>query len=215
MTDSSYGPFGYDYISKIKTYTDAGVTADGNIPSLGKDIKALLNYADVLWTGSSNNPNLNTNGNTLGHAYFYPTLQQCTIDGTNTNTTRYIYVNNVPKGVIPNSKGLLPGIIEDLSIFIPTNYMNDLIPEQPKCMSVSLEVIDNNDNSSIQSHYMALNDIILLDPCNFSDNKNPLRPGASCQQGFKNKNKTKKNIIKYIYLIIFIIIIILLFIRYH
>lgn len=215
----SYGPFEYNYITKIKSPSEAGVTADGNVNALKKDVAALFNYADLLWTGSSNNGNLKTNKRTLGDAYFYETPQDCTIQGTNTSTKRFIYIDNVPKGFISKSKGLLPGIIEDMGAFNPSRYISDVLPIQPECINVSLEVIDNNQNSEIKSHYMALSDVRQIDACNFPNKINPAFPSNDikykCQQGFKNINESIKSMSKYIYLIIFLMIIIFLFIRYH
>jgi hypothetical protein len=211
----SNGPFDYNYISKIKSPTEAGATTNGDIPSLGKDKDVLMNYAEVLWGGNSNS-NVTTD-RSLGDAYFYETPQDCTIQGTNDKTKRYIYVDNVPKGTIGNAKGLLPGMIEDLGIFNPTNYIADLIPTVPECISVSLEVVGDSEQPEIQSHYMALSDVKIMDPCSFPDKLNPALPDGSnqCQSGFTNKyNIFNKNIGKYIYLSIFIIIVILLFIRY-
>jgi hypothetical protein len=212
------GPLDYNYLTKINDPTASGAITDGTLAALGKDVKVLLNYADILWNSSiNNNSTLNTNNRSLGDAYFYKTDQQC--KGTSEN--RYIYVDNVPKGVLNNAKGLLPGAIEDLGDLMPSRYLADLIPMQPECLSVSLEVIDDNNNAVIESHYMSLNDIRQIDACSFPDKINPAfdssDPLHSCKQGFKNKKKkkTKQNINKYIYLIIFIIIIIFLVVRYH
>jgi len=212
----SNGPFDYNYISKIKSPAQAGATTDGSLAALGKDTNVLMDYADVLWTGSSNNNNLTT-GRSLGDAYFYETPQDCKIQGTNDKTKRYIYVSNVPKGTIANAKGILPGMIEDLGAFNPTHYFADLIPTIPECISVSLEVIGDNEQPEIQSHYMALTDVSQLDPCDFPDKINPALPSDSnrCQNGFENYYHIKKNIAKYIYLSLFILIVVLLFMRYH
>ena len=98
--EKKYGPFEYDYISKIKSPSDAGATNAGNLDALGQDVKVLMNYADILWQGSSNNGNLRTNNRTLGDAYFYKTDQDCSIkdDSSGATTKRYIYINNIPKG---------------------------------------------------------------------------------------------------------------------
>lgn len=212
------GPLEYNYLTKIKDPSDSGATTDGTLAALGKDVTVLWNYSDILWNSSvNNNSNLKTNNRSLGDAYFYKTDQQC--KGTTEN--RYIYIDNVPKGVLNGAKGLLPGAIEDLGALMPTRYLADLIPTQPDCLNVSLEVIDDNENAVIESHYMALNDVKFIDACSFPDRTNPAydssNPLHSCQQGFKNKKKkkTKQNINKYIYLIIFIIVIICLFVRYH
>jgi hypothetical protein len=218
--EKKYGPFEYDYISKIKSPSDAGATNEGNLGALGQDVKVLMNYADILWQGSSNNGNLRTNNRTLGDAYFYKTDQDCSIkdDSSGATTKRYIYINNIPKG-IGGAKGLLPGMVEDLGAFLPNNYIDDIITAQPECMSVSLEVVDNDENAVIQTHYMALSDIKQINACDFPDKINPAfsssDPKYHCKQGFKNIYKTKKNITKYVYLVIFILIIIFLVVRYH
>ena len=184
----STGPISYEYYNVIKTPSAAGSTANGSLPALGQDKDVLLNYANLLWTNSSNNPNVDGNGNALGNAYFYETIQQCTIEGTNDTTTRNLYINTIPTGM-GGANGLLPGIIEDVEDMIPNP--SDFSLSEPQCMNVTLEVVDSNGDIQYESNYVALADIQEINPCNFQSGVNPIT-NASCSQGFQNRKKNKK-----------------------
>ena len=57
----------------------------------------------------------------------------------------------------------------------------------PECQELTLETIDSNNNKSSETHYVTKIDIKNMNPCSFSDNKNPVT-GVKCRNGFHNYN---------------------------
>jgi hypothetical protein len=48
-----------------------------------------------------------------------------------------------------------------------------------------METVDVNNNKSSETHYVTLVDIKNMDPCSFSDKKNPIS-GVNCKETFKS-----------------------------
>jgi hypothetical protein len=208
---------GYQYMNFIKNPGAAGSTANGTLTSLETNKDVLVGYATSLWDGGPNNPVISTSNVPLGNAFFYNTGQNCKIDNSdsssNDTTIRYVYINNIPTGSLGGAIGILPGIIEKMEEFNPQGFFEELVTlGTPTCKLVTLEVIDDNGNSSYESNYVALTDIQSI--CNqyFEDGTNPLG-SVSCTEGYQNLNKKpKKKKINYfnIFIIIFIIFIIII-----
>jgi hypothetical protein len=59
-------------------------------------------------------------------------------------------------------------------------------------MQITMEVIDNSNNSKMQTEYVTLTDIQNMDPCTFPNNKGNPASGAPCIQTFENRKKKKK-----------------------
>jgi hypothetical protein len=55
----------------------------------------------------------------------------------------------------------------------------------PDCTSVKLEVINSDNISSTETHYVSVVDQSNMDPCNFLDGKNPIN-GNQCKEIFSN-----------------------------
>jgi hypothetical protein len=55
----------------------------------------------------------------------------------------------------------------------------------PPCQELTLETIDINNNKSSETHYVTVTDIKNMDPCSFSDKKNPIS-GVNCKETFKS-----------------------------
>jgi hypothetical protein len=47
-----------------------------------------------------------------------------------------------------------------------------------------METIDTNNNKSNETHFITVTDIKNMDPCSFSDGKNPVS-GVNCKETFK------------------------------
>jgi hypothetical protein len=139
---------------------------------------------------------------------------------------RYVYIDNLPTGTIPGLgelkgfRGLIPGMIENLSAFNPMGLINAVTaPSVPPCIKLNMETIqfkDDGENSSdwyhkygTDAHYVALTDIADLNPCSFeltaSKGTNPItgREKDDCPEHasetfenlFKNTND-KQNFFK-------------------
>lgn len=185
----------YPYQNYIKSPSQLGSSTSGSSDTITNNIVALGSYVNLLMEGSSK---AQTTGNQpLGNSYFYNTGGTCTAaDGTTQN--RYIYINNIPSGSIPlissNSgvnfsqfRGLVPGILEDLSYMNPTELLS-AFDTNTDCQEITMNINDNNNVSSTQSYYVINDDIAKYNPCWFSNGKNPVT-GLSCINAMTNRKK--------------------------
>ena len=104
--------------------------------------------------------------------------------------------NNVPQGNIPfisaglganfsDFKGLVPGSMGNLNVLNPFAIMQSFLSgATPPCQELTLETIDINNNKSSETHYVTVTDVKNMDPCSFSDGKNPVS-GVNCKETFK------------------------------
>lgn len=114
--DDYIGP-SYNYAKKIKTPKQLKVTAKPTLFALPDDFKAVKHYVETLAKG---NP-------ALGNRFFVKS-GKCSKDGSIPECQgedRWIFVNNVSTGRVPctdyksNYKGLIPGVIEDITYVNP------------------------------------------------------------------------------------------------
>jgi hypothetical protein len=224
----------YPYWNYIKTPQNLGITSDGNFPAFMKDVGGLFDYGELLILSKSN---ASTTGNALGNKYFLNTGGQCcptTVDNPWSNTPcsssslvdRYIFMNNIPTGNLPfitssgNSNGeftgILPGILEDVfKIPIEIEGLFSALTQEPNppCIPLELAVTDINNNTSMQTQYVASSDVIGMSPSDFPNNKIPI------SESFINMNNQYMNIenkqdpIITLYFILLIILAIYLFYR--
>jgi len=182
----------YPYYKNIKSPSDIGMSSDGNLSALGRDITGLISYVELLVSGGGK---ASATGKPLGNKFFLKTGATCMDTTTNTSVDRYIYINNVPQGNIPivssgmgvnfsEFKGLIPGTISDLNVLNPYSIMTSFLSgSNPKCQEITMQTIDANNNVSNETHYVTTVDIQNMDPCSFSNKKNPIT-GASCKEAF-------------------------------
>jgi len=192
LQDELLGP-SYDYSSQIKTPSELGMSSNGSISTLAKDISGLTEYVKALVSGGSSA----TKTSYLGNKFFLKTGGTCTATDTGEQVDRYIYINNVPSGNIPfvssaagvdfkEFRGLIPGVMSELNNFNPFTILGAFVEgSNPDCSPITLQVIDTNNNSSTQTQYITTTDISNMDACNFTDGKNPVS-GAVCKQSFSN-----------------------------
>jgi hypothetical protein len=191
----------YPYYKFIKMPSELGMSADGSLSALGNDISGLVSYTELLVDG--NGP-ASATGRPLGNKFFLQTGAKCTDINTKQDADRYIYIDNVPAGNIPfissgmgvNFKdftGLIPGAISDLNYFNPFTIMQAFLTGgKPDCQELTMEVIDVNNNSSTESHFVSLVDIGNMDPCIFPNKTNPVSK-QNCKETFTNyRNKKEK-----------------------
>jgi hypothetical protein len=192
----------YPYYKNIKMPNQIGMTDEGSLAALGKDINGLIQYVEVLVTGNSE---ASATGGPLGNKFFLKTGGKCAAtnncsDPNDSSTCekvdRYIYVNNMPVGNIPfisqglgvnfsEFKGLIPGTMGNLNVLNPFAIMQSFLSgSTPPCQEITMQTINNDNLKSSETHYVTLTDIKNLDPCIFSDKKNPLT-GATCVETFK------------------------------
>ena len=190
----------YKYYDQIKSPTELGMSTKGNISTISKDITGLIDYVEVLVTGTSK---ASKTGKPLGDKFFLKTGGTCSDIDTGCKVDRYIYINNVPDGSIPfissamgsnfsTFEGLIPGTLSNLSDMNPFEiFQAFLVGSDPSCQEISLETIDVNNNTKTESQYVATVDIKSMSACDFSDKKNPVT-GEKCSEGFTNKTNSSK-----------------------
>lgn len=188
--NSLTGP-NYQYIKQIKTPSDMHMTSKG--ASLTTDFVGLIEYVKLLVSGDSK---ASVTGRPLGNKFFLKTMGQCTAVDTQEKVDRYLYFNNIPQGNIPlisgalgvnfkEFRGIVPGAISDLNAFNPASIYRSLTSGvNPDCQNITLEVIDNNNQKSTETHYVALEDIKSMDPCGMPGNTNPVT-GQRCRETFQ------------------------------
>jgi len=193
----------YPYYKNIKMPQEIGMSDKGTIQQMAKNIEGLIEYVELLVTGDSK---ASTTGNPLGNKFFLKTGAKCAaIDScsdpndasTCQQVDRYIYINNVPEGNIPfissglgvnfsEFKGLIPGSMGNLNVLNPFAIMRAFLSgSTPPCQQLTMQTISVNNAKSSETHYVTLADIGNMDPCSFSNGKNPVN-GKSCRQTFQN-----------------------------
>jgi hypothetical protein len=182
----------YNYAKQIKSPSELGMSGDGNMSALARDVAGLINYTEVLTTGKSRAQR--TSG-PLGNRFYLKTGGQCkSADGQLHN--RWIYVNNIPTGSIPgittltgsalgDFRGLVPGTIENLGHLNPLALFGGFMQgTNPKCRPLKLP-----GSGGTGTKYVADADIANLSPCLFGG-KNPVskKSLSGCASGFQNIN---------------------------
>jgi hypothetical protein len=179
----------YPYEDNIRAPNQIGMNTNGSIPQLGRNIKGLESYFDLLVSGKSR---ASATGGPLGNKYFLKTgakcqaLDTCTTDAGGASvcqeTDRYIYINNIPSGTF---RGLLPGTIGKLSVLNPFAIFRAFKDgTSPKCQKITMEIVDNKNNSYPGSNYVTLADIESMNPCWFPNKTNPIT-NKRCSEGFQ------------------------------
>jgi len=190
----------YPYYKNINSPSDLGMSSNGSLSTLGKDVNGLIGYVQLLVEGTGD---ASKTGQPLGNKFFLKTGAKC-VDSENKQQDRYIYIDNVPNGNIPfisqgmgedftEFRGLIPGMMSDLNTLNPYSIMQAFLAgSNPKCQEIKMEVIKNNNQSSNESHYVTVVDIQNMDPCSFPDGKNPITK-KGCQQSMSNMNLQEIN----------------------
>jgi len=182
----------YKYASYIRTPDAMGASSAGNLGALSNDVKAIIGYVDVLLTGKGPAQTVSP----LGNNYFMDTNAKCQGDGA--QQPRFVFINNIPDGKIPlmpgNNKdlrGLVPGLMEGLGYMDPSKLFSAFSKDN-KCQKVTMNVRDENNNSSTQSQYVMESDLKDYNPCWFTNKRNPVT-GAGCNEGFTNRTQLPKD----------------------
>lgn len=185
----------YPYYKFIKTPDELGMSDKGTLAQMGKDIKGLVSYTELLVSGKSA---ASKTGKPLGNKYFINTKGKCKGPDGKTQD-RYIYINNIPDGSVPiissgmgvnfsDFKGLIPGVIGNLSSLDPLSLMNSFMAgSTPECQAITMETIDTSNVKGNATHYVAKADIKGINSCSFMNKVNPITK-VKCRSGFTNMN---------------------------
>ena len=175
----------YSYSDNIKPPSQLGVSDKGNLDALGNDIKALQGYVDVLVSGNSK---AQRGGSPMGNKYFFDTGTECK-DMTGVSQARFAYINNVPDGWTGIGKGLVPGIIENIS-YINPGAIFSAFGKDTTCQQITMETRGSNNEGGSESRYVTQADIETYNPCWFPNRKNPIT-GAKCTEGMQTLHYPK------------------------
>ena len=185
----------YPYYKNIKTPSQLGMSSKGTIQQMSQNIVGLTNYVEVLVSGKSN---ASATGGPLGNKFFLQTGGKCidnSVDGSNNQVDRYIYVNNVPQGNIPfissglgvnftEFRGLIPGAMSNLNVLNPFGLIQSFLAgSTPPCQEITMQTIDVNNNKSSETNFVTVTDIQNMDPCSFPNGRNPITK-AKCSESF-------------------------------
>ena len=191
----------YPYYKNIQTPSQLGMSDQGSIQQMAKDVDGLIQYVELLVSGNSN---ASATGGPLGNKFFLKTGAKCAaVDtckdpkdpSTCTKHDRYIYIDNVPEGNIPfissgmgvdfkDFRGLIPGAMGNLNVLNPFAIMRAFLSgSTPMCQQITMQTINSTNDRSSETHYVTLADISSMDPCSFPNKKNPVT-GASCIETF-------------------------------
>ena len=193
----------YPYYKNIKTPTDIGMSDKGTIQQMAKNIDGLIQYVELLVTGDSK---ASATGKPLGNKFFLKTGAKCAAidsctdpndESTCQKVDRFIYVDNVPSGNIPfissglgvnfaEFKGLIPGAMGNLNVLNPFAIMRAFLSgSNPPCQQITMQTITTDNIRSSETNYVTLADIQNMDPCIFTNKKNPVT-GQNCKETFQN-----------------------------
>ena len=193
----------YPYYKNIKTPSEIGMSDKGTIQQMAKDIDGLIQYVELLVTGDSK---ASATGKPLGNKFFLKTGAKCAAidsctdpndESTCQKVDRFIYVDNVPSGNIPfissglgvnfsEFKGLIPGAMGNLNVLNPFAIMRAFLSgSNPPCQQITMQTITTDNIRSSETNYVTLADIQNMDPCIFTNKKNPVT-GQNCKETFQN-----------------------------
>lgn len=227
MEEKLLGP-PYPYYKNIKAPNELGMSDKGTIQQMGKNVNGLIEYVNLLVSGKSK---ASATGGPLGNKFFLKTGAKCTNQQTQEEEDRYIYINNVPQGNIPfisqglgtnftEFRGLIPGTMSDLNVLNPFALLSAfMVGSKPPCQELTMQTISADNVKSNESHYVTLVDIQNMDPCNFTDRKNPIT-SQKCKETFAtiyNNNNSypfpfpQDMIIQFIYFCLLLIVLYLFY----
>jgi len=191
----------YKYFQFINTPSEMGMSSDGSISAITKDISGLIAYVSLLSSGGGEASKM---GGPLGNKFFLPTGAKCKDTASGELVTRSLYVNNVPDGSIPfisqglgdvnftEFRGLIPGTLSNLGQINPMQifaaFMNG---PNPDCQSITMETIDVNGIKSQNTGYVTNDDIGSMSACWFPNGKNSVS-GNTCRETFTTMNDTQE-----------------------
>jgi len=170
LEESMTGP-DYKYYEYISPPGTLGVTSDGTMDAMGKDVAAIANYVALLVEGGGP---ASVTGTPLGSRFYVKTAGTCKDIKTKKIVPRYIYIDNVPDGNIPlisaglgedfsEFRGILPGILEDTDALNPMSMFSAFQQgATPDCQEVFFPVQgDNRDTigGTITSGHVAVAEI--------------------------------------------------------
>lgn len=173
----------YEYYKQIKSPAQLGMSENGSLGTLSRNIESLVDYVKLLVEGGG--PASKT-GRPLGDKYFVDTGASCVDSASGKSVERFMYVDNQPEGQIPfigagmgstfsDFRGLIPGILDDIDDVNPVRIIKAFAEEgNPTCTNVTLQTIDKNGRMTYQTNHVPNEELENVAPCTFKDKLNPV-----------------------------------------
>lgn len=174
---------GYEYYNQIKSPTQLGMSGNGSMGTLSKNVESLVDYVKLLVEGGG--PASKT-GKPLGDKFFVDTGASCVDSASGKSVERYMYVDNQPEGQVPfigagmgatfsDFRGLIPGILDDIDDVNPIRIIKAFGEKStPKCTNVTLKTIDASGAMTYKTHHVPDEELENVFACNFKDKLNPV-----------------------------------------
>ena len=144
---------GYSYVDLIKTPSELKISNKGSLKQIGKNIAGIINYVKILTSAKSSASKQQGNG-PLGDAYFINTNSPC-VDNKGNTKPRHFYINNVPSKTSLLGRGLVGGIVDDISELNPMNMLNTFSDTKtPSCSLRTFKVIDKAGKMYKETRYV-------------------------------------------------------------
>jgi hypothetical protein len=172
VEESLLGP-SYPYYKNSKSPSELRISDKETIKQMDKDVDGLIKYVEVLVTGKSA---ASATGGPLGNNFLLQTG------------------DNVPAGnqglgvTFSEFKGLMSGAMGNLNVLNPFAIIKAFL--SPPGQSVTMQVIDVNNDSSSQSNYVTLSDVGNINACTVPNNKNQVT-GKTGKESFQSINPAK------------------------
>ena len=174
----------YKYFKFVKSPEEIGMSSNGSLGTLAKDIGGLIGYVELLVVGGGKASKV---VGPLGDKFFLKTGAKCIDVDSGNPVTRSIYINNVPDGSIPfitaaldgqkmsEFKGLVPGTMSNLAQINPMQMFQAFMTgSEPDCQSIAMETIDVNNIRGTDSQFVTVNDINNMDKDWFPNKTKPV-----------------------------------------
>jgi hypothetical protein len=178
------------YDKNILTSTEIGMSSKDSLSTLGNNIDGLIAYVELLISGDGK---ASATGEPLGNKFFLKTQEKCRDKTTRQEVDRYVYINNVPQRNIPLISSGFGVDFPNLNAFNPMELFQSFFSDaNPDCQELKMETMDIYNNKSTESHYVTLMDIKNMDPCTFTNKKNPIT-NVQCRETFTNLNQDQNH----------------------
>lgn len=200
----------YNYIKFINSPKKLGMSSDGSMKALTKDVEGIVDYVELLISGGGK---ASKTGKPLGDRFFLKTGGQCKDYKTGKLVQRDMYINNVPDGNIPllselsgmqftEFEGLIPGIFSNLDALNPLKLFSAFMEgEHPLCAEVKLETIDGNNNKKAKTAFVPISELKSLESSGdipkstvSSEMQKALSNEVSGKEGFINIGDLNRNL---------------------
>ena len=195
----------YEYYKQIKAPMYIGMSSNGDLGTMARDIGGLIAYTQILVEGGGV---ASVIPRPLGNKFFLKTGAKCRDIATNNQVDRSIYINNIPDGSIPfissglgtqftNFRGLVPGMMSNMSNINPLEIFQSFMGGiDPSCQEVTMQTVDANNNISYDSGFVTETDLKSMNPCWFPNRINPItgatRSGCGVEVFTNLHSKQKK-----------------------